>query len=274
MQRAIDRIGCSTISFRNKPFTEALAATNRLGLSGIDLGGLPGVCEHVPTPLGGHAEEIVRAVGESGLRTWALNIDAGAMNDPSLDEEHLRHTAHELIALAARLKSAIILPCGAQSRTPFVDDDSDLDLLARRLRAFGRSAAESGVRLWVEGLHHFRFCHNTERAAALLEGVPPELAGFVFDVSHVVAGEIDEVALVSEFADRIEHVHLRDAVAGDINRSIGLGEADFGGVIRALTDGGYTGSYVLELETHDVAEEQREASAAIARDVIAAMLAT
>ncbi|MER7012574.1 sugar phosphate isomerase/epimerase [Saccharopolyspora sp. NPDC000359] len=273
MTGPIAEIGCSTISFRHRGLPEALRAISGLGLPGIDLGGLPGVCDHIPHPLDGRADGVVRELDRHELRTWAINVDPGAMNDPALDDAALEAAGGELIALAARLDAAIIVPCGAQSREPFVDEAVDLDRLARGLRELGDLAAARGVRLLVEGLHHFRFCHDRARAEALLERVPAESAGFVFDVSHVVAGEIDEVAFVHDFADRIEHVHLRDAVPGNINLSLGRGRADFAGVIAALRQHGYSGRYVLELETHDVAEADREAVAARAVDLIAPHLA-
>ncbi|MER6990915.1 sugar phosphate isomerase/epimerase [Saccharopolyspora hirsuta] len=273
MTGQIAEIGCSTISFRHRALPEALRAISGLGMPGIDLGGLPGVCDHIPHPLDGRADDVVRELDQHDLRTWAINVDPGAMNDPALDDAALEAAGGELIALAARLDAAIIVPCGAQSREPFVDEVADLDRLARGLRKLGDLAAARGVRLLVEGLHHFRFCHDRARAEALLERVPAESAGFVFDVSHIVAGEIDEVAFVHDFADRIEHVHLRDAVPSNINLSLGRGRADFAGVIAALREHGYAGRYVLELETHDVAEADREAVAAQAVDLIAPHLA-
>ncbi len=269
------RLGCSTISFRHRPLSEALAAIRRLGLPGIDVGGLPGVCDHIPTPLPEAVEaveDIVRVLERSGLAVWALNVDPGPLNDPALDEAGLRARVTALATLASRLDAALIVPCGAQRREPFVTEDADLSLIADRLTTLGGIAAEHGVRLLVEGLHHFRFCHTTARATALLDRVPAHAAGFVLDVSHVVAGGFDEVAFAHAVADRTEHVHLRDAVDGDINLSLGRGRADFAGVVGALTAHGYTGHYVLELETHDVAEAEREQRAAEARDLVTPLL--
>ncbi|GAA3362097.1 sugar phosphate isomerase/epimerase [Saccharopolyspora gregorii] len=265
-------LGCSTISFRRLPVGEALATIRELGFDGIDLGGLPGVCDHIPTPLTGPVDDLVELVRGSGLRTWAINVDPGPLNDPRLDERDLLTAGRGLVELAAELDAAVIVPCGAQQREPFADERTDLDRIARGLRSLGDLAAEHGVRLLVEGLHHFRFCHTADRGAALLERVPAESAGFVFDVSHVVAGGFDEVAFAGDFAERIEHVHLRDAEPGDINLSIGRGRADFAGVVRALRKAGYGGRYVLELETHDVREQERPAAAAAAKDAITALL--
>ena len=45
------RLGCSTISFRACTLPGALAHISAQGFGEIDLGALPGVCDHVPTPL-------------------------------------------------------------------------------------------------------------------------------------------------------------------------------------------------------------------------------
>lgn len=268
----MQKLGCSTITFRNRTLSEALAEIPTLGLTGIELGGLPGVCDHIPYPPGPHADRIAAAVTAAGLDVWAINVDPGPLNDPGLPEEALSHTGAGLVRLAAQLDAALIVPCGAGRRSPFVDEDTDLTCIASRLRRLSTTAADHEVRLLVEGLHHHRFCHSAERLRALLDRVPSDVAGLVYDVSHVVAGGIDEVGLVGELADRVAHVHLRDAAPGDINRSIGRGRVDFAGVIDALTAHGYPGRYVLELETHDVTEHDRAAAAARARDTIAALL--
>lgn len=270
----MNELGCSTITFRNRTLSDALGEITGLGFTGVDLGGLPGVCDHVPHPPGPHADRIADAVLEAGVDVWTINVDPGPLNDPELAEQVLAHRISELAVLAGSLDAALIIPCGAGARAPFADDDEhDLALLARRVRLASATAAEQGVRLLVEGLHHHRFCHSAQRLRRLLELIP-EAVGLVYDVSHIVAGGIDEVALARELGERVAHVHLRDAAPGDINLSIGRGHVDFAGVIGALTEHGYTGRYVLELETHDVAEEDRATAAGRARDAITALLPT
>ena len=107
--------------------------------------------------------------------------------------------------------------------------------------------------------------------AAASDGVRRELLAF-FDVSHIVASSDDPVAWAQRRADRIERVHLRDAMPGNLNLGIGRGDADFPAVIAALEAGGFTGTYILELETHDVAEQDREADARRSRDEIVTVL--
>ena len=121
--------------------------------------------------------------------------------------------------------------------------------------------ADQGVRLLVEVLHHRRWIHTVNRANKLLDLVDASVFGLLFDTSHVVASDEDVVAWAAEAADRIEEVHVRDAVPGNLNLGLGRGAVDFAGVVNTLEARGYIGDYVLELETHDVAESEREADA-------------
>ncbi|MFT7024741.1 MAG: hypothetical protein ACJA07_003860 [Rhodococcus sp. (in: high G+C Gram-positive bacteria)] len=61
------RLGCSTISFRHLTLHRALDQIRNLGFTEIDLGSLPGVCDHVPLDLTGRAvKDVADAVSKSG----------------------------------------------------------------------------------------------------------------------------------------------------------------------------------------------------------------
>ena len=56
-----DRLGCSTISFQHLALPDALHDVRALGFEEIDLGALPGVCDHVPFELDDRAIDDVAA---------------------------------------------------------------------------------------------------------------------------------------------------------------------------------------------------------------------
>ncbi len=87
--------------------------------------------------------------------------------------------------------------------------------------------------------------------------------GFNYDPSHFVYQNVDYVGFIRKFADRIFHVHMKDAYlashpteagvfGGHLNfgdhrrawdfRSLGRGSVNFEEIIRALNDIGYCGS--------------------------------
>ncbi|WP_138443111.1 sugar phosphate isomerase/epimerase family protein [Sinomonas susongensis] len=270
------RLGCSSISFRHQDLPTALGTMSALGFEEIDLGALPGVCNHVPYTLDRTAVAAVEEnVAESGLRVRSVNGDIGDLNVP-LDAEaragRREHLARLLDLTEAVGAKALVLPCGALDHAPVRTLEADLDLVASELAAAAEAAADRGLALWTESLHALRLCCNLERALALAERLDGTPVRHVLDSSHAVASGGDFAKAGYALGDRIAHVHLRDAVPGDIHRSIGAGEVDFEGGLATLRDLGYTGHFTLELETRDLEHSERPAAAAKAADFITALI--
>ncbi|OXM72760.1 MULTISPECIES: sugar phosphate isomerase/epimerase family protein [Amycolatopsis] len=263
--------GCSTISFRHLPLPSALAVIAECGFGEIDLGALPGVCDHVPYDLTDDAVRAVAAeVAASGLRVRSVNGDIGDLNRPHDEAERAAHLRRLLDLTAACGADALVLPCGAQSHDPVATLDEDLDLIAAQLHGAAEAAAGHGVAIWVEAPHFHRLCWNTGLAGLLADRLDPAV-GLVLDTSHIVASGGDPAAYAERFAGRIAHVHLRDATPGHINHSIGNGVVDFAATFAALRATGYQGASSLELETRDVTDDERPAAAVKAAAYIAGL---
>lgn len=266
------RLGCSSISFRHQDLPEALRTISGLGFEEIDLGALPGVCDHVPYDLDAGAVTAVTAeVAASGLRVRSVNGDVGDLNavlDAGQQAARDRHLDALLTLTANTGAKALVLPCGALGHEPVRSLEEDLDEIARQLIRAGQRAAGFGVELWTESLHFLRFCWNLERAELLAGRLAGSGVGIVMDFSHIVAAGEDPLEYIERHRGRIAHVHLRDAVPGNINLSIGNGHADFAAGLRSLAGHGYTGHFSLELETRDVTHGERPAAAAKAASFI------
>jgi sugar phosphate isomerase/epimerase len=275
MPRFDSRLGCSTISFRHQPLPEALATIAGLGFSEIDLGALPGVCDHVPYVLDMTAvEDVARTVIASGLQVRSINGDIGDLNVPLADGPRADRQGHldMLVSLAVATDArALVLPCGAADHTPVEALEADVTRVADELTSAADIAASRGVQLWSESLHLHRLCWNLERAQLLADRLPGHV-GIVMDFSHVVASGGDPVEFVDRFGPRIEHVHIRDAEPGNINLSVGRGKVDFPRGIKALADAGFAGHFSLELETRDVTHHQRPAATAAAGHLISELI--
>jgi sugar phosphate isomerase/epimerase len=262
------RLGCSTISFRHLPLPQALATIAELGFAEIDLGALPGVCDHVPYVLDDAAvADVAATVAGSGLRVRSINGDIGDLNvvlDPDVRAERDRHLAMLVELAAATGARALVLPCGALDHQPVDTLDVDLDRVAAELVGAAHTAAVHGVELWAESLHFHRLCFNIERAQQLTSRLDKadDHVGVVMDFSHIVASGGDPVEFVERFGPRIAHVHIRDAVPGNINLSVGNGDVDFAVGLKALSHTGYAGHFSLELETRDITHDERPAAAA------------
>lgn len=270
------RLGCSSISFRHQDLGTALGTMAGLGFEEIDLGALPGVCDHVPYELNPAAVSAVSAeVAASGLRVRSVNGDIGDLNAVLGTEEAAARAGHldALLTLTANTGAkALVLPCGALNHDPVRSLEEDLDTVAGQLEWAGRRAVEFGVELWTESLHFLRFCWNLERAELLARRLDGSGVGIVMDFSHIVAAGEDPVEYLERHRGRIKHVHLRDAVPGNINLSIGNGDADFAAGLRRLSGQGYTGHFSLELETRDVTHDERPAAAAKAASFISDLI--
>ena len=266
------RLGCSSISFRHQELAPALRTMKELGFEEIDLGALPGVCDHVPYSLDAEAVTTVAAeVSASGLRVRSVNGDIGDLNAVLDADARSARTQHldALLALAADTGArALVLPCGALDHAPVQGLDEDLDTIAGQLVNASQRAAGFGVELWTESLHFLRFSWNLERAGLLAGRLAGSGVGIVMDFSHITAAGEDVNAYLDRHQGRISHVHLRDAVPGNINLSIGNGAADFAGGLKRLAAEGYAGHFSLELETRDVTNDERPAAAAKAASFI------
>lgn len=269
------RLGCSTISFRHQPLPQALDTIAGLGFAEIDLGALPGVCDHVPYVLDDAAVQSVAAtVAASGITVRSINGDIGDLNVPLDDGPRAQRQRHldMLVALArATGARALVLPCGAINHDPIESLTADLDRVAAELAAAAHTAAGAGVALWTESLHFHRLCFDIERAQQLTDRLASDV-GLVMDFSHIVASGGDPVDFVGRFGPRIAHVHIRDAVPGNINLSVGNGQVDFANGLKALADAGYAGHFSLELETRDITNDQRPAATVAAGQLISELI--
>ena len=266
------RLGCSSISFRHQDLPSALRTMTDQGFEEIDLGALPGVCDHVPYDLSPEAVAAVTAeVVASGLRVRSVNGDVGDLNavlDADAQSARNRHLDALLTLAAGTGAKALVLPCGALGHDPVRSLDEDLDMIGGQLIAAKQRADGFGVELWTESLHFLRFCWNLERAELLAQRLAGTGVGIVMDFSHIVAAGEDPLEYLRRHEGRISHVHLRDAVPGNINLGIGNGLADFAAGLRALAGQGYTGHFSLELETRDLEHPERPAAAAKAASFI------
>ena len=271
-----DRLGCSSISFRHLRLEQALGWIRELRFAEIDLGALPGVCDHVPERLTPAAvKSVAAAVRQSRLKVRSVNGDVGDLNRPldagdrAARERHLEM----LLSLASTVGArALVLPCGALDHQPVHTVDTDLDRVAVELRRAADRAARHGVRIWTESLHHHRLCHDIDRAQRLFDRLHDSDVDIVMDFSHIVASGGSPEEFVDRFGPRIAHVHIRDAVPGNINISVGRGAVDFALGFKALAKAGYSGHFSLELETRDITDDERPLATADAADYISTLI--
>jgi sugar phosphate isomerase/epimerase len=132
-----------------------------------------------------------------------------------------------------------------------------------------------GVKFGLE-VHPTEIAFDFYTAGRLLETFTRrETLGFNFDPSHLVWQGMEAHLFIREYADRIYHVHMKDAAVtldgragilgshlpfGDTRRgwnfrSLGHGDVNFEDVIRELNAAGYSGPLSVEWEDNGMDRE-------------------
>jgi sugar phosphate isomerase/epimerase len=141
---------------------------------------------------------------------------------------------------------------------------------------------EEGVRFALEA-HPTEIAFDVASAEAAVDALDGRMAfGFNYDPSHFVYQGVDYVGFIDKFGERIYHVHMKDSSYsktpaeagvfgghtefGDARRywdfkSVGRGDVDFEGIIRALNRIGYDGPLSVEWEDAGMDREEGAAEA-------------
>jgi sugar phosphate isomerase/epimerase len=260
------RLGVSTVCFRHDDLATALEEIASLGIGAVDLAALRGLCEHVdPNANAAKLYQAARAVKDSGIIPLAVNADPESFDEQ--DPVVVLDRIARLVEFCAEVDCPVlILPCGSNAGRGKADAALIDGLAEGLLRAAGLGDAV-GVTVSVEAPHYHRVCSDlplTDQLMSRLQGRVP----LVFDTSHVRASGANPAEAFAARSDIVNHVQLRDAVTGDIRRAIGHGAIDFGAFLDATESAGYTGYYVLELETHNSPYDSKRAEVTAGLDLM------
>ena len=149
-------------------------------------------------------------------------------------------------------------------------------------------AEEHGVRIGIENCPMFftndewpggkNLAVSPAIWRCMFEAIPSDHFGLNYDPSHLVWQQMDYVAPLREFADRLFHVHAKDVrIEQDRLNDVGifatpneyhtpklpgLGEIDWGRFFSGLCDAGYDGPVCVEVEdrAYEGSLELRKAS--------------
>ena len=157
------RVICSSITLRHLPLDLALTRIAGLGFAEIDLGALPGVCNHVPYELTEEAvEQVALAVKASGLRVRSVNADVGDLNQP-LDADDRRRappSGPPDRSLDGDRRHRIGATQRCTAARAHQRPGSDLTLVTDQVAGIAGRCATAGLQLWIEAPHYFRLCYD------------------------------------------------------------------------------------------------------------------
>ena len=204
----------------------------RNGLQGLEIRDVDGT--NVSSITEEKAREVRKKLDENGLITWSIGSPIGKSDlaeNPEVENERLKRTLETAGILGAR---RIRLFSFWQRRG--VDPALDVEEVIERLGTFTEIAKDYGVLLCHENEKGI-FGDNAARCRRILDAVP-EIAA-VFDPANFVQVGQETLSAWELLRDRVDYMHIKDALStGDVVPP-GLGEGHVEEIARAyLAQGG------------------------------------
>lgn len=218
------------------------------------------------------AQEINKYCGDKGVQISSLGYYPNTL-DPDLEKRktYIDHI-HALIDAAAMLGCRMVTTF--LGRDPKKTVEENLELVKEVWSPILAHAEEKDVRIaiencpmlftkdeWPGGQNLMTSPSNWRKVFAILDS--PNL-GINYDPSHFVWQQIDYIKPIYEFKDKIFHVHYKDIKIfrdklDDVGvmaypleymspKLPGLGDVNWGKYVSALSDIGYNGCSVIEVE--------------------------
>ncbi|MGN6562225.1 MAG: sugar phosphate isomerase/epimerase family protein [Thermomicrobiales bacterium] len=162
--------------------------------------------------------------------------------------------ASEIAALVAQARRLTTLGCHQlvlSMAAPPENDDAALECAVTTLRDLGRACrAEAGVAVAFH--NHARELADDARFFQLLTArCTPEEVGLGADLGWVAHAGVDVGDFLRRFGSHVTYLHVRDVSAygpAGTFREVGQGVLDYGAILGALDQLGYTGWLVAESE--------------------------
>lgn len=125
--------------------------------------------------------------------------------------------------------------------------------------------AGSGVRFAVENMFPWRYRERS--AAAYAPGWDPtgyDYPYFTLDLSHAATARSDVLAMADRMGDRLAHVHLGDGTDSGKDEHLvpGRGAQPCGELLTELSENGFDGQVVIEINTRRASHTERESDVA------------
>jgi sugar phosphate isomerase/epimerase len=200
----------------------------------------------------------VKKIGYDGIGLETQDLPKELSKDPSLIPPLMRkHGLENLGSYSGMLPAEVAW--AAKCQTPLlwvvVRKPQDYGEALKSLKKFSKLALKASI---IPALHnHLRTPFETEeevvKALEKVEGLK-----LCFDTAHARAVDIDSINFIKKHHDKISLVHLKDLRA-KVPKSrvsftkdfvnVGTGIVDFKEIMGALSEVGYNGTLMLELDS-------------------------
>jgi L-ribulose-5-phosphate 3-epimerase len=218
---------------------DALAGIAAAGFHHVELAAVPGAVEHVD--VHGDPAEMRARLDHHGLEAVSISGHSNLTTKEGLDH------GLAVVRWAERFGLPIV-NTAVGGHAPDVDE-SESAFLAN-IGTLADAAQAAGIIIALE--IHGDLMASGERSLPLLDRIGHPAVKVNYDTANVeyYAGTaaVDDLPAI---ADRVAHVHLKDARGGKGSwdfPAIGQGHVDFERVLGILRDAGYDGPYSVEIE--------------------------
>jgi predicted dehydrogenase/sugar phosphate isomerase/epimerase len=254
-----ERFGLSTLLFRELSLENALDRIGNTRFKIIDLSIVPPeFCPHY-SPLETNREDdkkLKELIEKYELKVASLNIFPGYFNKD--DPRKVSLFINRCIEIANLLNApSITLPTGIK-----VNSDKwleNVEVVKRHLPGLAKKASEKNVTISLETPHVGTLTETIDEAKNFHDILDCEQIKCTFDTSHVIRGERNSIAdgINKIGMNKINHIHLRDAIGNDISITPGKGHGDFIDFFKVVREKKYHGYFIFELEYHDFSEKKK-----------------
>ena len=247
---------------------ERLRFASAAGFNCVELAFQPGSDISPSTFLDGEAERIRSFCDDLGLTITAIGSYQNNLDpDEATRDKHIEHFTN-LIAAAKALEVSVVTTFAGRDPEKSIEDN--IPGFKKVYKPLAKHAEDQGVKIAFENCpmmhqHPFRGINiaiSPEAWDMMFDAVPSMALGLEYDPSHLFWLEIDYIAVIHRFADRIYHVHAKDTevMAGKLAqqgiygggwwryRIPGWGSVDWKQVFAALIDIGFEGGVAIEHE--------------------------
>jgi inosose dehydratase len=259
--------------------------TVRAAVAGIAAAGFTAIHADVPSEM--TPDEYRTLLSDHGIRPapgyFGAYFDGAEEDLPGLLDQAKAHAAVQLeLGLTEVFLASHLNPARIANPAVGADFDADrLDLVIERIAAVAGAITGEGltpcfhphVGSWIETEHDVR---------TMLDDVDASVLSFGPDTGHLFWGGSDPAQLISDYADRVGAMHLKDVHRVAAARAAeqhddyqaatnvehvwtepGRGDVDFDAVFAALP-ASYDGWFVVEVDVPDLPSKE-ESTAASAR---------
>lgn len=234
----------STMTFRTYPIKEVFVKLMENGFDEVELCSVGEWVPHFNFTDKNEVDLIYKAVEETGMKVYCINIGAENIDNENKPIAKNIDGLRNAFELAQRIGAGFVTyACGTIK--PEMDKKMRLDAITSFNNTIADIADEYGVIYAIEAPHKLSISEQPDDLHNYWD-MQDKRIKCTFDTAHLTYAGADTIKEAKLLAQRIIHVHLRDAVKGNSLLSYGEGVVDFGTIINTLKDSGYKGKFSME----------------------------